>query len=109
MRSELIDVAIATKTWLTNTDRDVFWLESNGLVKDGYQISVRNRDDMKGGVLALIYGSKITATEIAQRKQRSFKVVHWMTFLYQYFKYTGDISPTLLSGPENTMQCFWMI
>ena len=79
MRSEVIDVAIATETWLTNNDRDVVWSESNSLLKDGHQISVRNRDGKKGGGLALIYGSNITTTEIAQRKQSSFKIVHWMT------------------------------
>ena len=41
MRSEAIDMAIATETQLTNNDRDVVWLESNRLVKDGYNISVR--------------------------------------------------------------------
>ena len=35
MRSEAIDMAIATETWLTNSVRDVVWLESNKLVKDG--------------------------------------------------------------------------
>ena len=64
MRSEAIDMAIATETWLTNNDRDVVWLESNRLVKDGYQISIRNRDGKKGGGLALIYRSNITTTEI---------------------------------------------
>ena len=36
MRSEAIDVAIATETWLTNNDRNVVCLESNGFVKDEY-------------------------------------------------------------------------
>ena len=44
MRSEAIDIAIATETWLSNSVRDVVWLESNELVKDGYQISVKNRN-----------------------------------------------------------------
>ena len=43
MRSEAMDVVIATETWLTNNDRDVVWLESKWFVKDGYQISVRNK------------------------------------------------------------------
>ena len=79
MRSEAIDVAIATESWLTNNDRDVVWLELNGFVKDGYQISVRKRVGKKGGGLAIIDRSNITVTEIAQRKQRSFEVAHWMT------------------------------
>ena len=48
-------------------------------MKDGYQISIKNTDGKRAGDLALIYGSNITVTELAQRKQRSFKVVHWMT------------------------------
>ena len=35
MRSEAIDIAIVTETWLTNSDRDMVWLESNELVKGG--------------------------------------------------------------------------
>ena len=72
-------MAIATETWLSNSVRDVVWLESNELVKDGYQISVRNTEGKRGGGLALIYGSNIIATELAQRKQRCFKVTPWMT------------------------------
>ena len=79
MRGETIDTAIATESWLTNSVRDVIWLKSNELVKDGYQISVRNREGKRGGGLALIYGSNIIATELTQRKQRSFKVTYWMT------------------------------
>ena len=41
MTSEAIDMAITTETWLTNSVRDVVWLESNELVKDAYEISVR--------------------------------------------------------------------
>ena len=40
---------------------------------------MRNRVGKKGVGLALIYRSNITMTEIAQRKQRSFEVAHWMT------------------------------
>ena len=36
MRREAIDIAIATETWLTNNDRDVVWLESNGFVRNIY-------------------------------------------------------------------------
>ena len=60
MRSEAIDIAIATKTWLTNSVRDMVWLESNELVKGGYQISVRNREGKIGGGLAIIYIDNIT-------------------------------------------------
>ena len=54
-------------------------MESNELVKGGYQISVRNREGKRGGGLTLIYGSNIIAKELPQREQRTFKVTHWMT------------------------------
>ena len=76
MRREAIDIAIATETWLTNNDRDVVWLESNGFVRDGYLISTSNR---VGGGIAMIFRSNITATEIIQKKMRFFKLAHWMT------------------------------
>ena len=81
MRSEAIGIVIVTETWLTNSVRDVVWLESIKLVKNGYQINVRNREGERGGGLSLIYGSNIIAKELPQRKQRSFKVTHWMTTL----------------------------
>ena len=43
MRNEAIDMTISTETWLTDQDRDVIWMELNGFVKDGYQISAINR------------------------------------------------------------------
>ena len=79
MRSEAIDITIATKTWLINSIRDMVWLESNELVKDGYQISVRNREGKRGEGLAIIYRDNIRVTEITQKKQRSFEVTHWKT------------------------------
>ena len=61
IRSEAIEIATVTETWLTSSVRDVIWLEANELVKDGYQIRVRNREGKRGGVLVLIYGSNIIA------------------------------------------------
>ena len=52
MQSEATDIGIVTETWLTNSIRDVVWLELNKLVKDGYQISVRNREGKRGGGLS---------------------------------------------------------
>ena len=81
MRNEAIDIAILTETWLTNSTGDMVWLESNELVKDGYQISVRNGEGKRGGGLAIIYRDNITVTEIPQRKQRSFEFTHWKTII----------------------------
>ena len=43
-------------------------MESNGFKTDGYHISAINRIDMKGGGLALTYGTNVTVTKVAQKK-----------------------------------------
>ena len=58
----------AAETWLTNHVRDAIWMELNGFVKDGYQISAINRVGKKGGGLALIYRSNITVTKMEQKQ-----------------------------------------
>ena len=55
------------------------WLESNGFVGEGYLISASNRVGRRGGGIAIIFRSYITATEITQKKLRSFELAHWMT------------------------------
>ena len=47
LRCEAIDIAVITKTWLTDSDMDAIWMEPNGFQKDVYQISVINRISMK--------------------------------------------------------------
>ena len=63
---------------------DTIWMESNGFIKDGYQISAINRTGRKGGGLALIYRSNITVTKVDQNQHRSFKSVHWRTTIGNY-------------------------
>ena len=79
---EAIDIAVITETWLTDSDMDAVWIESNGLEKDVYQSSLINRIGMKGGGLALIYGKNVTFTKVDQKQHRSFQVSaledhHW--------------------------------
>ena len=33
LRCEAIDIAVITEMWLTNSDADAIWMESNGLKK----------------------------------------------------------------------------
>ena len=68
MRNKAIDMTIATETWLTDHDRDAICMESNGFVKDGYQISAINRVGKKGGGLVLIYKSNITVSKMDQKQ-----------------------------------------
>ena len=64
IRCEAIDMAIVTETWLTNSEMDAVWMESNGFVKDGYQISAVNRIDKKGGGIALTHRSNINVIKV---------------------------------------------
>ena len=79
MRREAIDIAIATEIRLTDNNRDVVWLESNGFVRDRYLISMCNRVGRRGGGIAMIFSSNITATELTQKKLKSFELAHLMT------------------------------
>ena len=55
-----MDIDVLIETWLSDSDMDTIWMESNGFKKDGYQISVINRIGMKGYGLALISGKNVT-------------------------------------------------
>ena len=107
MRSEAIDIAMVTETRLTNSDRDMVWLESNELVKDGYQISIRNREGKRGGGLAIIYTENIMVTEITQKKQRSFEVTHWKTTIgNSTLNILGIYHPPYSTGQNTTNSVF---
>ena len=76
LRSKAINIVIVTEIWLTNQDRDVIWMESNELVKDGYLISAVNRDRRRGGGLILMYRCDMTVSKISQMTYRSYEVEH---------------------------------
>ena len=98
---------IGAETWLTNSVRDMVWLESNELVKDGYQINVRNREGKRGGGLAIIYRDNITVTEITQKKQRSFEVTHWKTTIgNSTLNILGIYHPPYSAGQNTTNTVF---
>ena len=78
MRCEATDMAIVTETWLTNSEMESIWMESNGFVKDYYQISTINRTGRKGGRIALIHRSNINVIKVDQKQNRSFESAHWM-------------------------------
>ena len=84
MRFEAVDMAIVTETWLTNSEMDAIWIESNGFVNDGYQISLVNRIGKKGEGNALIHRSNIDVIKVDQKQHRSFESAHWMTTIGNY-------------------------
>ena len=59
MRCKAIDMEIVKETWLTNSEMDAIWMESNGFVRDDYQDSAVNRIGKKGCGIALIHRSNI--------------------------------------------------
>ena len=79
LRCEAIDIVVVTETWLTDSDMDTIWMESNGFKKDGYQISAINRIGKKGVGLVHIYGKNVTVTKVDQKQHRSFESSHWRT------------------------------
>ena len=72
LRCEAIDIVVITETWLTNSDMDAIWMESNEFKKDGYQVSAINRIGRKGVGPALIYGKCVTVTKVDHKQHRSF-------------------------------------
>ena len=70
MGCEAIDMTIVTETWLTNSEMDSIWMESNGVVKDDYHISAVNRIGKKGGGIALIHRSNINVIKVDQKQHR---------------------------------------
>ena len=48
-----IEACIVTETWLS--DGDDIWISSSDFTKNNYNIAVSNRQNRRGGGLALIY------------------------------------------------------
>ena len=81
---------------------DTILIESNGFIKEGYQISMINRIGRKGGWLALMYRSNITVTKVDQNLtqillisalENSHRKLHP--------KHTFPSPPTIFSMAEN--------
>ena len=107
LRSEAFDIVIVTETWLTNQDRDLVWIESNELVKDGYLISTVNRGWRRGGEIALIYKSNITVSKISQITYRSFEAVHWIVSIENTtLNLLGIYHPPYLTSQKITNSMF---
>ena len=103
LRCKAIDVAVITQTWLTNSDMDTIWMESNEFKKDGYQVSAINRIGRKVGGLALIYVKSVTVTKVDHKQHRSFESVHQRTTIGNK-TLTQPIPSTILIKSENYQQ-----
>ena len=50
-----IHICVTTETWLKNSDTDEIWLEACVLNNKGYELDSVNRNERKGGGIALIH------------------------------------------------------
>ena len=49
-----LDALLITETWLQNTDEDNTWLQASEFHKDDHKIFNINRQDKRGGGIALL-------------------------------------------------------
>ena len=50
-----MDICVSIETLLKNNDADAIWLEASVLSNEGYKLDAPNRNERKGGGLALIH------------------------------------------------------
>ena len=72
-----LDALDITETWLQNTVEDDTWLQASEFHKDGHEISNINRQDKRGGGIALLYSSKYKVKTVAHTKYSSFESRVW--------------------------------
>ena len=70
-----IDVTLITETWIT--DQDQTWLDCCDFKQHGINIDISNRQQRKGGGLALISRSNIIAKHLKKSMTRSFEYAIW--------------------------------
>ena len=70
-----LDFGIITETWLT--DSDTIWIDACDLNKDGYRISVVNRQQRRGGGIAFVHKELIPTKLIDSGGKSSFEFGLW--------------------------------
>ena len=60
-----------------NNDADEIWLEASVLNNRGYKLDTVNRNERKGGGIALIHCTNIKVKKESHRKMKSFKNCIW--------------------------------
>ena len=72
-----MDIVALTETWLTDNPSDECWLQSTPLNRDPYKILIHNRQDRRGGGVALIVKSDFTTKLIWSGATGSFVYATW--------------------------------
>ena len=71
------DALLIIETWLQNTVEDDTWSQASEFCKDGHKISNINRQDKRGGGIALLYSTKYKIKTIEHTKYISFQSGMW--------------------------------
>ena len=72
-----LDALLITVTWLQNTVEGDTWLQASEFHKDVQEISNINRQDKRGGGIALLYSTKYKIKTVAHTKYSTFESRVW--------------------------------
>ena len=73
-----LDLMVATKTWLTDSQTDNIWLEGTCLNKDQLRMLVNNRVGCRGGGIALSYRKEYSVKTMKNGTKSSFQYSVWL-------------------------------
>ena len=72
-----IDLCVLTETWLRDTEADQAWLQCSSLNNNGFKCFTSNRQNRRGGGLALICRDMYKVTSLGSGQLRSFEFAKW--------------------------------
>ena len=72
-----LDALLITKTWLQNIVEDDTWLQASEFHKNGHEISNINRQDNRGGGIALLFFTKYNIKTVTHTKYSSIESGVW--------------------------------
>ena len=93
-----IDVTLIMERWIT--DQDQTWLDSCDFEQHGINIDTSNRQQRKGGGLALISRSNIIAKHLKKSMTRPFEYAIWKIIQGSY-----NITILLIYHPPYSEKC----
>ena len=94
-----IDILALIETWLTDNPSDEPWLQSTPLNRDPYNILIHNRQDRRGGGIALIVKSVFVTRLLESGTANSFEYATWKISIKQ-----RSITLTVLYHPPYSLR-----